>query len=189
MLVAILNLAICLLLHNSGSFSLGGKFRILFSRLFLMFLVILIGCAKRTQINIEIWSQKTCFEHIVLATSCCGLAVESLTVQPKKTLKVLLKSACFCSWACDFQRHGWSRSYILLTLFCSGFFSCSTRLVSSVDHGQIIKEPLLHTFFFFLVKNTVTHCCFHKSLLWHFTAERTSLQSKNVPVFAKILNH
>lgn len=91
----------------------------------------------------------------------------------------------FCSWIFGIQK---------LILFPFGrillawFLSCSTRMVSSVGRGQIIKEALLRTFFF-LLKNAVTRRCFHKSSQLHFTAEWASLQSASVPGRAKILNH
>lgn len=62
--------------------------------------------------------------------------------------------------------------YIHSDVLLVSFLSCSTRMVSSVGRGQIIKEALLPTvFFFFLLKNAVTRRCFHKSSQLHFTAE------------------
>lgn len=82
----------------------------------------------------------------------------------------------------------WYSEALFISIRTFSFLSCSTRMVSSVGRGQIIKEALLRTFFF-LLKNAVTRRCFHKSSQLHFTAEWASLQSVSVPARAKILNH
>lgn len=66
--------------------------------------------------------------------------------------------------------------YIHSDVLLVSFLSCSTRMVSSVGRGQIIKEALLPTVFFF----------FCSRMLWHvvaFTNHRNCILQPSEPLF------